>query len=211
MTQAPYVVFDLETGPDPFGEPFDEAFVSLGARKRPETIRSYIEECRTSYLEEAALSATTGEILLAGIYWRPDAEYVILEGDESLMLVNFWETLSKFRENELAPRFVGFNCLGFDLPFAIRRSWKHAVEVPDFVFDGRYVDRSFTDLLLWWGCGNRQDKISLDRFARFLGLEPKQGKGKEFANLYRSDPVQAISYLKHDLWLTGEIAARLSV
>jgi hypothetical protein len=106
---------------------------------------------------------------------------------------------------------VGFNILGFDLPFLVRRSWALGIPVPFWVFDGRYFNRRFSDVMQHWQLGNRQDHISLDKLARFLGLRGKSHEGKDFANLYANNQQQALDYLKNDLKLTADIALKMLI
>jgi hypothetical protein len=215
MKNSP-IIFDIETEPDPDGERFDPARVNVGVRKDPEKIRAYIEECRVTWLEQAALSATTGKVCLIGFY-SPTSdlvggeEFELLLGQEADMLLTFWSRLSEYYR-ELSPvEFVGFNVVGFDMPFLIRRSWRLGLSVPAWVFDGRYIDRAFCDLLAWWRCGNRADSISLDRFARFVGLSGKERTGKDFHLFLREEPEAAKDYVRHDLVLCAQIAEKLGI
>lgn len=211
--QPNYIVFDIETAPLDAAtilsnaEPFDPDSVKLGNRKDPNVIAQYKQECREKYdqdlIERAALNATTGRVLCAGLYYSAEDRYTILAGDEKELLTKFW-TLLVYPE-----KYVGFNILGFDLPFICRRCWHLGIQVPAWVFDGRYFSRHFTDLMEFWRLGNRQDTISLDKFARFVGLSGKKISGKEFAMLYKNNQDEAIEYLKNDLRLTAQIANRI--
>lgn len=206
------IYFDIETAPyDPVriladADPFDPDSVKLGNRKDPEKIAQYIEEERKSYFERildgAALSAMTGTVLVIGA--KTGETFRILEGDERKILEEFWGSYVCS-----VGRWVGFNIFRFDLPFLIRRSWHLGVAIPVDVFDGRYFDRRFVDLMAHWGCGDRTQLVSLDRLARFLGLGGKEISGKEFARLWESDRARAESYLKNDIELTAAVAKRI--
>jgi uncharacterized protein YprB with RNaseH-like and TPR domain len=104
---------------------------------------------------------------------------------------------------------VGFNCWAFDLPFLIRRSWKHRIPVPLGIRRGRYWSDQMVDLRDAWQLGDRQARGSLESIARHLGVGAKNGSGAEFAKLWRSDRAKAVEYLRNDLELTACIAETL--
>jgi len=106
---------------------------------------------------------------------------------------------------------IGFNIFGFDLPFLIRRSWKHRVAVPFGIRRGRYWGDQLLDLRDCWQLGDRQARGSLDSIARHLGVGAKNGDGKGFAALWQSDRKQAESYLRNDVELTALVADALGV
>lgn len=212
------LIIDIETAPLPEKEileacdPFDPDAVKLGNRKDPDLIFQYKKECEAKYyndlVEKAALEATTGRILIIGVL-RADGPGLIMEGQEPRILEQFWKLLGKEFE---VPSVVGFNIRAFDIPFLVRRSWKHGLKPSAHVFDdmeGRYIKHRFIDLMDYWRCGNRSDSISLDRLARFVGLDGKARTGKDFHLLYEKNRQEAIAYVLHDLELTSQIADRL--
>jgi hypothetical protein len=67
------------------------------------------------------------------------------------------------------------------------------------------------DLRDGWQLGDRQARGSLDSIAKHLGLGGKNGDGKAFAELWRSDREKAAAYLRNDLELTARIAGALGV
>ena len=213
------VVLDIETrgySEADLLDGFDPASVRMGVIKDPDKQKAKIAEARRALLEDAALDATTGTVLVCGLYDVGTDTYGIIEstvalGGERGVLVDLWNALSHFVKEDSDVRFVGFNLLAFDLPFLCRRSWHTWAKVPEWVFDGRYISSRFVDVLARWQCGNRQDTISLDRLARFVGFEGKKGSGKNFAQLYASNRTEALEYLKNDLKLTSQIALRMGV
>lgn len=106
---------------------------------------------------------------------------------------------------------VGFNICSFDLPFLIRRSWKHGVPVPFGIRRGRYWGEQVIDLRELWQLGDRQARGSLDAIARHLGVGAKNGDGKEFAALWQRDRPKAEAYLRNDLDMTARVAGALGV
>ena len=208
-------IFDLETASLDReqilleAEPFDPESVKTGNIKDPEIKAAKKRDAMNAYyqgiLDRAALDARTGKVLCAGFYYPYKNEYSILEGAEIEVLTGLWLHL-KYQE-----KHVGFNILGFDLPFAVRRSWHLGVPVPVWVFNGRYFASNFVDLMKYWQLGDNHDYISLDRFAKFVGLKGKSHDSKDFGALYAKDHDDAIEYVKNDLCLTADIARRLMV
>jgi hypothetical protein len=164
---------------------------------------------RATWMEKAALSAVSGKVLVIGlrregITWMLDSEH---EG-ENLKL--FWGIIEEcVRERRI---IVGFNIERFDFPFLVRRSWLHGVPVPDGIFcpPRGYLNSSiFIDLMTEWGCGDRQDRISLGTLAKFLGLGEKNGDGNDFHILWATERKLAVAYLENDLALCARIMERL--
>lgn len=214
-TRLTTCVFDIETAPIDRetiladAEPFDCDSVKTGNRKDPVLVAGYVMQQKARYerdlVEKAALDARTGIVLCAGFYYPEKDEFSIIEGEEKSVLSEFWLHVV------YPGRYIGFNISSFDLPFVIRRSWHHGIPVPGWIWDGRYFHRSFTDLMAYWRLGAHHDNISLDKFARFLGLGGKSHTGKDFANLYAANPQKAIEYIKTDLGLTTGIARMIQL
>jgi 3'-5' exonuclease len=223
------IYFDIETSALPETElaalvpPFDPAEVKTGNIKDPEKIAAKIAEAqanhRREFFEKAALDPLTGRVLAVGVLTRtphpdplPSAEreetfFIIGHDDEAQTLREFWELCrgEMGRINEM----VGFNTHAFDLPFLIRRSFKHRVPVPFGIRRGRYWGDEMVDLREIWQLGDRQARGSLDSIARHLGVGMKNGDGGAFAELWRSDRAKAVEYLRNDLELTAKIADAL--
>ena len=67
------------------------------------------------------------------------------------------------------------------------------------------------DLREAWQLGDRMAKGSLDSIAKHLGVGQKNGDGKAFAELWRSNRKQAEAYLRNDLELTAKVAHALGI
>ena len=227
------IVFDIETGPLPEAEleallpPFDPAEVKVGNLKDPEKIAAKIAEAeanhRQSFVDRAALDPLTGRVLAIGVLdvsGAPAEVKIIGWQDEAELLRDFWELCmgDMGRVNEL----IGFNSHLFDLPFLVRRSWKHRVQVPRGIRRGRYWSDQSVDLRESWQLGDRMARGSLDAIARHLGVGAKLSApvakcvphgpmitGKDFAGLWVSDRSTAEAYLRNDLELTVKVAERL--
>ena len=239
-----FIVFDIETKglrdealalAEPFKayEPlpaFDPKNVKIGNLKDPDKIAAKIraeeeaypekikqhfadyEKAQAEYeakiISKAALNALCGEVVAIGI--KTSAAETILSGNEADILRRFWE----FFGTNPAP-LVGWNSNGFDVPFLVRRSWKRGIVVPN-VYQGRYLDKRFIDLMENFACGEYGYRLKLDDAAKFFGVEGKyQGDctGADFAMMFESDdPIskaKAIEYLKCDLRATYAIAERM--
>lgn len=203
--------FDIETGPLPQDvlrellPPFDKASVKCGNLKDADKIAAKLAEAESDYYkcEDAALDATTGKVVAIG-YALNDGEVEILRGDEKDILESFWKIAVPG-----GLRVIGFNCLAFDFPFLMRRSWALGIKVPAWPRDGRYWSRYIIDLREVWQLGDRMAKGSLDSVSRHLGLGRKTGNGKDFAAILEADPDAAIAYLKNDVNLVRGIAGRI--
>lgn len=205
--------YDIETGPLPRTEleklhPFDPESVKFGNTKDPEKRQVKLVEAQVNHLKDledkGALSPLTGVVLAIGILTK-DEDPVILTGEEPDILAEFWQRFHASNDY-----WVGFNSHSFDLPFVVKRSWKHSLHVHG-VRKGRYWNDRFIDLRDDWQMGDRQAKGSLDAIARHLGIEGKNGQGKDFARMFQLNPEKAIDYLKNDLRMTQEIHERMKL
>ena len=207
------IVFDVETVPLPETElaallpPFDPAEVRTGNLKDPEKIAAKIAEAETNhrrdFIERAALDPLTGRVLVIGLLDQGGVRILDNE-NETAVLREFW-TACRGEQGRIN-QMVGFNTHQFDLPFLIRRSWKHRVPVPFGVRRGRYWGDEMVDLRDAWQMGDRQARGSLDVIAKHLGLGAKNGNGADFAKLWQTDRTKAVEYLRNDLELTAKLA-----
>lgn len=237
-------VFDIETAgirdialelAEPFKNfeplpPFDPKAVKVGNIKDPDKIAAKIraeeeaypdkvkeheaeyerkkDEYEAKIVSNAALNAITGRIVAIGIK-QYDKEF-ILSGDEISVLKAFWDLFAT--SNDF---FVGWNSNDFDVPFLVQRSWKLGVIVPN-IFNGRYLDKRFIDLMEMFACGKYGYRLSLDKASKYFGIQGKfdgDCTGETFAQMWESDdPVAhqtAEQYLKCDLHATWGIAEKM--
>ena len=214
------IVFDVETGPLAESElsallpPFDPAEVKTGNLKDPAKIAEKIAEAeanhRRDFIERAALDPLTGRVIAIGMLdLETDIFSIISNVDEAQLLREFWEA-TRGEMGRINP-LIGFNICNFDLPFLFRRSWKHRVAVPFGIRRGRYWGDQVVDLRDAWQLGDRQARGSLDSIAKHLGVGAKNGEGKTFAELWRTDRKKAEAYLRNDVELTAKVADVLGV
>ncbi len=224
------IIFDVETGPLAEGElsallpPFDPAEVKTGNLKDPAKIAEKLAEAevnhRRNFLDNAALDPLTGRVVAIGMLVFDELSeagpamdsgkcVIIGHDDEARMLREFWR-YTQAEMGRMNP-IIGFNIFTFDLPFLFRRSWKQRVPIPFGLRRGRYWGDQVIDLREAWQLGDRQARGSLDSIAKHLGVGAKNGDGKAFAELWRSDRARAEAYLRNDLELTAKIALALGI
>jgi hypothetical protein len=204
-------VFDIETSalpPDQLGRVKPE-FKPAKNLRDPEKIKLDVAEKEIAWRDNAALDATTGQVLCIGM-WSGGAtvnNIDITQAPEAETIERFWNWLElKLQRSELV---VGFSIFHFDLPFLVRRSWALDVEVPKCVRRGRYWHEDLLDLQEVWKCGNYDQRVSLDTLAKTLGLGAKTGSGADFARLWAEDRKAALEYVSNDLTLTRRCAERM--
>jgi len=207
------IYFDIETGPLPAGElvipPFDPAAVKLGNTKHPDLIAEKIQRAEenhvSDYIKNAALDALSGQVLCIGYRVEHEQPAVICAGadNEKFMLLQFWSLLERF---ERRPQLIGFNVKPFDLPFLVKRSWKHRLTVPYWIRNGRYWSDLIVDLREVWQLGDNRAHGSLAAISRHLGLGDKAGNGALFHELFKNDREAAIAYCLRDVELTQQVS-----
>ena len=145
MPANPNIYFDIETGPLPLADlnipPFNPADVKLGNIKNPDLIAEKLQKAEEShaadYIKNAALDALSGQVLCIG-YRIDHQEQNILCADadgEAHLLRQWWALLNYY---DRQPQLIGFNIKAFDLPFLIKRSWRHKIMPPYWLRNGRY-------------------------------------------------------------------------
>jgi hypothetical protein len=219
--------FDIETKPLP-----DERIEEIAPEFKPESVKTgnltdlkkindKINEARTNHFTKikgrAALEAEYGEIVAIGTITKCDEDedavtellHLNAQGTEEAMLSSFWVLAEEYAASQF--RLVGHNIFGFDLPFLVRRSYAHGVPIPASLLPnrGRYWGLPWFDTMSAWAVGEFQARISLDRFAKHLGIEGKNGSGEHFGKLYAEDEEAALDYLRNDLRITLEVSEKL--
>ena len=201
------VIFDIETAPLPNALEFFEKPEAPSNWKDPLKIAEYIHNKQQEQLNEAALSALTGRVLVIGVL-DPNG-YEFFEGAESDLLDEFWNYYDSLNNTKGQGRWIGFSSNDFDWPFIIQRSFINAIKTSVRIDHRGYLPRTLVDLRKLWQCGNKQSLGKLDSIAKAMGFGGKTGNGADFAKLYETDKTAALDYLRKDLELTDKIAVRL--
>lgn len=216
----PNTIADIETGPDrekalALLPPFDPDEIKCG-NLGPEKAQAKIEEARKSHeaewLDKAALRPETGKILAIGYYHNDLGVETITDrnvGSERSVLEDFWRRVGLHMQN--GGQIITLNGNSFDLPYIVIRSIIHGLHIPSGIRSGRYFNsKLFADLRDDWLMGRNplEHKSSMDHIAKSLGLGGKTGHGKDFAAMYESHEIGALTYLVNDVLLTAKIAQK---
>jgi len=203
------VCFDIETGPLPLPELKEmmPEFEAPSNYKDEEKIAKVIESKRLAWIEKAALDARTGRVLAIGYTLEGQSGVQIVDDSEgeAALLESWWTYYRKC--SSVGAHWIGHNIRSFDFPFLIRRSMKHGVCLPaGLLANGLRYDRLVVDLMEIWACGDfKAAFMSLDKMAKFLGVGAKNGNGKDFYNLYKTDQAKAFDYLRNDVRLVKQV------
>jgi len=211
--KQPYLIYDLEctSKPESELESLMPEFQASGVLKDPVKILADIAAKKQKWLDDAALSAITGQLLCVGI--SESGNKGVIHGTEEDILREFWYHCSSLKEETAgACIFVGYDSHRFDLPWLIRKSWLLGVTVPMWVRRGRYFHESFQDLKEIWQCGDRNESTGgLNGLAKAFGCGEKLGSGKHFGRLWGEDREAALAYALQDIALTEAIAMKMGV
>jgi uncharacterized protein YprB with RNaseH-like and TPR domain len=201
------IIFDIETGPLPVEQIEIPPFEPPANIKDPEKIAAREAAYKKEYVEQAALGALTGTIVAIGLAAPGKAGEMIAKDTEADTIRGFLAVLEELDW----PRLAGFNIATFDLPFLFRRCWALEIGPPIFKYrrDRYWNDDRVLDLREVWQLGDRMAKGSLDSISKCLGTGRKNGEGKDFAALLKSDRKQAEGYLLNDLELTWKVYQRM--
>lgn len=208
--------FDIETEgrEDALAMIPEEEFAAPATYKDPEKIAAKVAENKRRALDNAALSALTGRVLIIG-YAVDDGPVQYLEGDEKEIIEKFLAIAKQTLNN--GNRMFGFNILGFDMPFIGQRAAILNVPVPLALYSfwkGRFQwSENFVDLMELFKFGHREFKgYSLKNISRLMNLSvQKNGEGSAFSGLYKESRDKALDYLAHDVGTVRELAKRLYV
>ena len=79
---------------------------------------------------KAALSPTTGRVLVIGYYGTSKGKALFDNGAgrEAIVIELFWKKFTQMKRDGRS--MVGLNIFQFDLPFLVTRSWILDVEIP---------------------------------------------------------------------------------
>lgn len=182
------------------------------------TVDAWIENDQLNYgkdvLEKAALSPETGDLAVVGI-WGDGHVVQHYVGSKD---VNSEKDLVAFAIGALGQGYasfvLGWNLLGFDVPFVVKKAWMLGVPVPRSTFNpmSRYpVPDRIVDAMKSWQCGNfKAPFTSLNNAMKSVGL-PGKPDGKEFGKLWSEDRVKALEYQRDELTGMAELSRRIGL
>lgn len=203
------LIFDIETGPRADASDWLDEVTAPSNYKDADKIKAYIFEQNGKALDRAALSAVTGEVLAIGTYDGTFKQIYCFESERDTLL-EFVEALNVTRmQDDFA--LVGFNSEGFDIPFLVRRCMVHGIKFPVRFWRRPQAYEHSIDLMKIWQMGNKEDRISLNKVCKLLGLGEKTGDGRFFYQTLKEDRAKALAYLEQDLGLHHLLAERMGV
>lgn len=121
--------FDVETEANEKALEFMEEPVPPSNYKNPETIAKYIEEKKIEQIERAALDADYGKIIAIGVKENDgevESKLAGIDITEKGLICWFWKL---FANNQ--GQCCGYNIIGFDLPYLMRRSFDLGIVLPN--------------------------------------------------------------------------------
>lgn len=209
------LVMDIETLPLPQELLLASAPEFTAARnlKDPAKIEASIAEKRAKYLEDAALSALTARIAIAG-FAVVDIETRSIEEQFAFDIGALTEQATVINAIEVIRKYdlvTGYNIKHFDLSFLCQRAMLLGIDCAGIrqCYHGRWSwHERFVDLAEVWSCGER-DIPSLETLSKAFGLGEKLGKGSEFPMLWQTDRNQALAYNARDVEIESRLAMRM--
>lgn len=118
-----YLFFDIETEANKHALEFMPEPNAPANYKDPEKIKAYIEDKKAEQSKTAALDPDYGEIIAISYQYGVGGELATLlaselEGGEAELISLFWRAYA-----DANGRSCGYNIMGFDLPYLMRRSF----------------------------------------------------------------------------------------
>lgn len=199
------LVFDIETAANPENLSLMPEPKAPGNLKDPAKIAAAIEEKKAEAIASAALDPDYGKVLSIGMATEggitvmvnktiyPNAPGAV---EESAMLGTFWQELAWTNGY-----CIGYNILGFDLPYLMRRSMALGVKPTLFPNLAKFRTDPVTDLmaiLYNWGSTPYKGLKTVAKLYR-LPVECPDVDGSMVANM---DAETLIKYQRSDVALT---------
>lgn len=144
----PILFFDIETSTNPDALIYLPEPIAPGNYKDADKIAQYVTEKKSEQIAQAPLDADLGKVIaISTQYGLENVAEAHLVGDvdtadEVELLKRFW---ASFVQAE--GRVCGYNILGFDLPYLLRRSFALKVIVPFQPRLAKFQTEPVTDLM----------------------------------------------------------------
>jgi hypothetical protein len=171
--------------------------------KDPEKIAAFVSEKKAEQITLAALDPDYGRISTFG--WSTDLDAPLCTisattmAEEATLLKEFWH-----QYDTCGGKCVGYNVLGFDLPYILKRSMVHRLTVAYPPNLRKFQTEPITDvmaILYGWGIAK-----GLKVVAKLYGLKPlvEDVCGDEVPNM---TPEEEAQYCASDVKLTKDLYA----
>lgn len=175
--------------------------------KDPDKIAKYIEDKQKEQVAKAALDQDYGMITAAAVRLSVDSTtkgWLVNERrTEADLLRTIWSCI------EWAGGYIcGYNVIGFDLPYIIRRSFERGVNAPMVIDLNRYQVRPITDLMLAFAHWDIKKVKSLKFICQRYGIENPLPDldGSQYAEM---PPEIRLLYVKNDVDMTVALYRRM--
>lgn len=181
-----------------------------GRAKNPDSIAASIEKKTEQAWDRAALNADLSSIYSIGYSIGLDASVKVLvldeDGTEEQLLADFWEAYAR-----CDGRSAGYNIIGFDFPFLLRRSFALNVR-PTLIPDLRKYQISPTlDLMQVFANWDVRAFRSLKWIASFYRLPMLEGaEGLDGSQVAGMDPATVRLYQESDVRLVRALFERMN-
>jgi predicted PolB exonuclease-like 3'-5' exonuclease len=197
--------FDIETECNPDAIQFIDEPSAPANYKDEVKIAAYVAEKKAELIDRAALDADYGRIVAIGMKVDDDVTTSVMLNDdvsESDLLQAFW-TLYRSQGSHSC----GYNIIGFDLPYLMRRSFDLGVKpsaTPDL---RRYQTQPTLDLMMV--LYNWQNFKSLKFVAKRYGLDNPLPDldGSQVATM---EPETLRAYVENDVYLVYQLWQKMS-
>jgi len=193
---------DIETIPGDV-KPSVEDIKAPSNYKDEAKIKAYKEDNLDKEYRKQSLDTTAGKILCLG-YAIDDGEVTVLTGSEEDILNGLFEAI---KDEQMI--WVGHYILGFDFPFVFHASIKHGSKLKNLMPPRELVK----DTMRIWNPTDYKASTSLDKIAKYLGLESSKGDldGSKVYDYYLDDRVPEIAeYCRKDVELVREVYNKIT-
>lgn len=201
------IFIDIETIPSLYMPSLEDMKVP-GNMSKPETIQKWKEENQIEVWKAQALDSMQGRIICIGLGFDGQVECYDNENEEQL--INDIELTLLARRDEIneIPVFVGWNITTFDVPWLWRKAIKYNCKgLRRIMPHGNRLLQ--VDLMKVWA-DEYKDKVSLDKCAKFLGIEHEGGKGSYVFDWWQKRDFTAINnHCRADVKTTMDIWERI--
>ncbi len=204
-TPKPYqrLFFDIETTANPKTVALMPDPSAPGNLKDPLKIEQAIIDKKSEQIAAAPLDPDYGQVLCIGYTLDPYQPAATLHGDEPAMLRDFWRILA-----EVNGRCVGYNIIGFDLPYLLRRSFAFGIQPPIIPSLARFRTDPVTDLMaILYNWDNRSK--GLKTVAKLYGI-PNAAEGVSGADVASLPIEKVLEYCKSDVALVCQLYNRMN-
>lgn len=195
---------DIETVADPAKIGLLPEPTAPANYKDEQKIKEYVEQKKKDQVAKIALDPDYAAVRSIG--WAFDSDKVIVRTSDGCQSPLEYERLWNITKDICAPAvIVGWNLLGFDIPFLMRRCMYHGIPWPTWLCNlRRYQTRPYLDLMQVYSNWGAFPYISLKQAAKLHGIEIPAGD-KDGSMVATMTEQELIEYQKSDIIITREL------